>query len=121
MAIRGVRGATTADQNTKDEILSKTEELLLKIIKENNIDIEDIASVFFSMTDDLTAEFPAVAARNMGWTYTPLFCQKELTIDSGLGKCIRVLLHVNSSKSQKEMLHQYLRGAKVLRPDFSKE
>jgi chorismate mutase len=118
MAVRGIRGATTVSEDSKEEILLKTEELLLEIVKNNKLQIDDIASAFFSMTDDLTAEFPAVAARKIGWNETPLFCTKELSVNKALKKCIRVLLHVNSDKKQSQVAHVYLHEAKSLRPDI---
>jgi len=118
MAVRGIRGATTSDANTKREILAKTKEMLEVLVRLNNIRIEDIASAVFSVTDDLNAEFPAVAARQMGWLYTPLFCTLEIPVQGSLRSCIRVLLHVNSILRQDEVTHVYLHGAKKLRPDL---
>ena len=121
MMIRGVRGATTVNSNTREDIVGETEWLLKAIIEKNNISVENIASVIFSVTDDLNAEFPAVAARNMGWIYTPLFCTLEIPVPDSLRKCIRVLLHINSDRPQKEMKHVYLNGAERLRPDIGTE
>ncbi len=118
MAVRGIRGATTSDANTKSEILAKTKEMLEVLVRLNNIRVEDIASAVFSVTDDLDAEFPAVAARQMGWIYTPLFCTMEIPVRGSLRNCIRVLLHVNSELRQDEITHVYLHGAKKLRPDL---
>lgn len=120
MAARGIRGATTVEENTKEEIVAKTEEMLKAIIEKNNIVIDDIASAVFSVTDDIDAEFPAVAARNMGWIYTPLFCTREIPVKGSLSNCIRVLLHVNTEIKQKDVIHVYLNGAKKLRPDLEK-
>jgi chorismate mutase len=119
MAVRGLRGATTVESNTREEILAKTQELLEIMIKENSIPIDDIASAIFSVTEDLNAEYPAVAARKIGWIYTPLFCAREIDVVKSLRKCIRVLLHINSDKRQDEMLHIYLYDAKKLRPDLN--
>jgi chorismate mutase len=118
MAVRGIRGATTADSNTRDEIIAKTRELLESLVRQNHTELPDIASAVFSVTKDLDAEFPAVAARAMGWQYTPLFCTTEMAIPGSLISCIRVLLHVNTDKRQDEMIHVYLYGAKNLRPDL---
>ncbi|HON78330.1 MAG TPA: chorismate mutase [Spirochaetota bacterium] len=118
MTVRGIRGATTVTENTRDEIIEKTKELLDVLVKKNNLNIEDIASAIFSVTDDVTAEFPAVAARKIGWLYTPLFCTKEIPVPGSLNMCIRVLLHVNSTKKQEEMIHEYLYEARKLRPDL---
>lgn len=118
MAVRGVRGATTVEANTKEEIISKTEELLKGLIEVNDIQLEDVASVIFSATDDIDAEFPAVAARQIGWIYTPLFCTREIPVKGSMSGCIRVLMHVNSEKSQDEMVQLYLHEAAKLRPDL---
>jgi chorismate mutase len=119
--VRGIRGATTVESNTREEILNKTRELLEKIVARNNIKQEDIASVIFSVTDEIDAEFPAVAARRIGWLYTPLFCTREIPVKGSLGKCIRVLLHVNSDKDQKDIIHIFLYDAVKLRPDLESE
>lgn len=119
MATRGVRGAITVKKNEKDAIVFATEMLLEKIISVNKIKVEDIAAAIFSVTPDLTKEFPAIAAREMGWLYTPLMCTNEIDIEGSLKKCIRVLLIVNSEKSQDKMKHIYLDEAQKLRPDLS--
>ncbi len=115
MRIRGIRGAVTAKKNTRGEILSATKELLSEMVKSNHLEIGEIASAIFSVTKDLNAEFPAAAAREMGWEETPLLCTCEIDVPKSLKRCIRVLLHVNSEKSQSEMRHVYLRGAVKLR------
>lgn len=115
--IRGIRGATSIDSNATDAILSGTKELLKTIFEVNNIQIDDIASIFFSATKDLNREFPAKAAREMGLTYTPLLCLNEIEIPGRLSKCIRVLIHVNTDIPQKEIQHVYLKNAIKLRPD----
>lgn len=119
MATRGVRGAITVKKNEKDAIVFATEMLLEKIISVNKIKVEDIAAAIFSVTPDLTKEFPAIAAREMGWLYTPLMCTNEIDIEGSLKKCIRVLLIVNSERSQDKMKHIYLDEAQKLRPDLS--
>ncbi|MBT5856004.1 chorismate mutase [bacterium] len=116
---RGIRGAITVDQNDRAEILTNTRELLDTLIKENNIHTDDIASIFFSVTQDLNAEFPAVAARDMGLVHTPLLCLNEIDVPGKLKLCIRVLMHVNTPKAQKEVRHAYLRNAVSLRPDHT--
>ncbi|MTI79342.1 MAG: chorismate mutase [Firmicutes bacterium] len=119
--VRGVRGAITVEQNTAVEITKATQELLTSIIKENKISIDDICSVFFTITKDLNAQFPARAAREMGWQDVPLLCAQELDVPGSLSRCIRVLLHINTSQSQQEIEHVYLREAKKLRPDLTNE
>jgi chorismate mutase len=118
MAIRGIRGATTVDANTREQIIARTLELLEGLAERNSFAIEDIASAIFSVTEDLDAEFPAVAARKLGWIYTPLFCTREIPVPGSLRSCIRVLLHINSEKKQEEMIHLYLHDAVKLRPDL---
>ncbi len=115
---RGIKGATTVERNTRDEILAATTELLQLMIERNGIEPDDVASALFTTTTDLNAEFPAVAARRMGWTEVPLVCAHELDVPGSLGMCLRILLHVNTEKSAREINHVYIRGARVLRPDI---
>lgn len=117
--VRGIRGAITVERNTREEIIAATKELLLSLIRENEIEIEDIASIFFTLTPDLDAEFPALAARELGWQYVPLLCAQEIDVPGAMGKVLRVLMHVNTEKSQKELKHLYLKGAATLRLDLS--
>lgn len=119
MYCRGIRGATTVERNDREEILAATTELLQLLILHNDLKTEDIASVIFTLTDDLNAEFPAVAARGLGWTETALMCARELPIPGSLDKCIRILLHVNTERSAAEIQHIYIRGAVKLRPTLS--
>ena len=120
MTVRGIRGAITVESNTRKDILSETHLLLKEMLKENSIKAHDIVSIFFSMTHDLDAVFPAAAAREMGLTQTPLLCLNEVDIPGGLKQCIRILMHVNSDVPQSEMSHIYLKQAVKLRPDISK-
>jgi chorismate mutase len=119
MRSRGVRGATTATANTREAICSATQELLRRLVEANEIPIEEIGSAFFTVTDDLDAEYPALAAREMGWVYVPLLCAREIAVPGGLARCIRVLLHVNTEKTQEQIRHVYLREAVILRPTFA--
>lgn len=116
---RGIRGATTVEHNNREEILSATTELLQLMIRHNDLQTEDIASAIFSLTEDLDAEFPAVAARGLGWTEVPLMCAREIPVPGSLDRCIRVLLHVNTTRSMAEIQHIYIRGAVNLRPTFA--
>jgi chorismate mutase len=118
MTVRGVRGATTVAEDTPDAILEATEELVREIVAANAIHSEDVASALFTVTPDLHAEFPAAAARRMGWTMVPLLNFTEIGVPGRLERCIRVLLHVNTDRLQKEMVHVYLRDAVSLRPDL---
>lgn len=118
MPVRGIRGATSVHANTREDIIARTKELLAAMVSKNEVLMEDIASAVFSVTDDLFAEFPAVAARELGWIFTPLFCTREIPVPGSLKGCVRVLLHVNSGKRQEEMVHLYLHEAEKLRPDL---
>lgn len=114
---RGVRGATTAEANTREAILSATRELLERIIVRNEVHEEDVASVFFTVSDDLDAEYPALAARQLGWVDAALLCAREIPVrGQTVARCVRVLLHVNTDRTAKEIRHVYLRGAVALRP-----
>ena len=117
--LRGIRGATTVDANTKEAILQAATELLTSIIEANDIQRDDVASVFFSTTTDLNAEFPAVAARQLGWTDVALMCGHEMYVPGSLPMCLRILMHVNTPKAQDEMRFVYLRGARALRQDLA--
>ncbi len=116
--IRGIRGAIIVKKNSPKEILDATGRLLEEIVKSNDVSIEDIASVIFTVTHDLNAVFPAEAARKIGWKHVPLLCAKEIDVPKSLKKCVRVLMLVNSAKRQQDVKHIYLEGAKVLREDF---
>ena len=118
MKVRGVRGATTSDSNSREDILLAAHDLITGIIETNEIVVDDVASILFSTTADLNAEFPAVAARNLGFTNTALECLVEMNVPGSLSRCIRVLMHVNSDKQQKEIRHIYLKNAKSLRADL---
>ena len=119
MRLRGIRGATTVEDNTKEAILQATNELLQAIIEANGVERDDVASVFFSTTPDLDAEFPAVAARNLGWSKVALMCAHEMNVPGSLPMCLRILMHVNTSKAPAEIEFVYLRGARALRPDLA--
>ena len=121
MYCRGIRGATTVEQNDREEILTATKELLELLIEKNDLHKEDVASAIFSMTDDLDADFPALAARTLGWTEVALICMREIPVPNSLSKCIRILLHVNTERSASEIQHDYIRGAAKLRPNFRVE
>jgi chorismate mutase len=116
-ACRGIRGATTADANTREAILDATRELLTLLIEANGLHPDDIASAIFSTTPDLNAEFPAVAARALGWLDTALLCTHEMAVPGSLPRCIRVLIHWNTTRRADEVRHVYLRGAESLRPE----
>jgi chorismate mutase len=119
--LRGVRGATTVEANNKEAILQAAHELLSALIEANEIRSDDVASVFFSTTPDLNAEFPAVAARQMGWSHVALMCGHEMSVPGSLPMCLRITMHVNTAKPQNEVQFVYLRGARALRPDLADE
>jgi len=116
-ACRGVRGAVTVKENTEEAILDATRELLQIIIRRNEMHPDDIASVYFTTTADLNATYPALAARQIGWSDVALLCGHEMAVPGGLGMCIRVLIHWNTTRCAKEIVHVYLREAQSLRPD----
>lgn len=118
-ACRGVRGATTVAADDRDQILTATRQMLALMIRRNGIRGTDVASVLFTVTNDLSAEFPALAARQLGWLEVPLLCGYEISVPNGLPRCIRVLVHWNTDQPQAEIHHVYLHGAKKLRPDLS--
>ncbi len=113
--VRGIRGATTAEDNSKQAIVSATKEMLERLVEANDLDVDDVASAVFSTTPDLTAEFPAVAARQIGWTYVALMCGHEMAVPDAQDRCIRVLVLVNTDKSARELTNVYLRDAANLR------
>src|SRR5262245_58136154 len=117
---RGVRGATTVDRNDREEILSVTRQMLALLIRLNGIDKQDVCSAIFSTTRDLDAEFPALAARQLGWIDVPLLCGHEISVPGSLARCIRVLVHWNTDVPQSEIQHIYIRDAVRLRPDLCK-
>jgi chorismate mutase len=119
MPCRGVRGATTTDSNTSQDILKATRELLALMIRLNDIQPEDVASALFSTTRDLDAEFPALAARQLGWMDVALMCTYELSVPGSLQRCVRILLHWNTEKTASEIVHVYIKDAANLRPDRS--
>ena len=120
MLVRGVRGATTVENNTRDEILTATRQLFALMIRLNGIEPEMAASAMFSVTTDLNAEFPALAARQLGWLEVPLLCTYEIDVPGSLKKCIRILVNWNTDKPQRDIKHVYIKEAVRLRPDLSK-
>lgn len=121
MLVRGFRGATTVDANTREEILDATSELLQALLQANDIQHDHVASIIFTTTLDINAEFPAVAARNLGWTDIALMCGHEMSVPGSLQRCVRILMHVNTELAVDQVKHIYLRGAMALRPDLAGE
>jgi chorismate mutase len=119
-ATRGVRGATTVESNEASAILERTVELLRLLVDSNGIRAEEVASAIFTVTEDLDAEFPALAARSLpGWEEVPLLCGREIPVPGSLGRCVRILIHWNTTRSQREVRHTFLRGARELRPAWA--
>lgn len=120
MICRGVRGATTVPANDREEILAATRQLVALMIRRNGIKREDVGSAIFTTTPDLDAEFPALAARQLGWLEVPMLCGHEIAVPGSLPHCIRVLVHWNTETPQHEIQHTYIREAVRLRPDLCK-
>ncbi len=116
--VRGVRGATTISEDNPEEVIKATQELLTALLRANDIEVGDVISAVFTATQDITSGFPALAARMLGWTQVPLMCTQEMAVGGALPRCIRVLLHVNTNKSQQEIIHVYLQEAATLRKDL---
>jgi chorismate mutase len=115
---RAIRGATTVESDTPEQIRRATRELLEAIVADNGITSADVISAIFTVTHDLTSEFPAHAARELGWLDVPLLCTLEIPVPGSLARCIRVLLHVESDASRAGIRHVYLHDARTLRPDL---
>ena len=119
MPVRGIRGAVVADNDQSEDVLEATRDLLKAISRSNpSLIPEDIASVIFTTTEDLTSEYPAKAARLLGWLAVPLFCAREIPVPGALPRCIRVLIHWNTEQPQSAVKHVYLGEAAKLRPDL---
>jgi len=118
MTVRGVRGATTVAINESGAILQATETLLMAMIAENQIESDDLAAAYFTMTADLDATFPAAAARQLGWQHVPLLDAQEIPVPGSLPYCIRILLLWNNDVPQNKVVHIYQGDARQLRPDL---
>ena len=118
--LRGVRGATTVDEDDPRQIAERTSELVRILVEANGIRAEDVASAVFTATPDLSAAFPAVAARTVpGWEAVPLLCAREIPVPGALGLCIRVLIHWNTDRPASAVRHAFLRAARSLRPEWA--
>jgi chorismate mutase len=119
--VRGVRGATVVGEDNPEAIQTATRELLQAIMTANpDLKVEDLASAFFTVTDDLKSTYPALAARQLGWVQVPMLCAREIPVPNGMPRCIRILLHWNTTLSQEDIQHVYLGAAASLRPDLLK-
>lgn len=121
MRVVGVRGATNCVVDTDEEITAKTQELVEHLIEANNIENEDLISIFLTATDDLSAAFPAKAVRELGYADVPLMGARELCVENGVKRCIRVLIHCYSDLERADVKHIYLGEAKSLREDLPAE
>ncbi|MED2943616.1 chorismate mutase [Bacillus swezeyi] len=120
MMMRGIRGATTVEQDTDNDITAKTKQLIEKMISENEIEPEQVVQILISATSDIHAAFPAKVVRTIdGWQHVPVMCMQEMDVEHGLKQCIRVMLTVQTEKRQDEVRHVYLENAVILRPDLS--
>lgn len=115
---RGVRGAIPVKDNTRHNILSASDRLLQVMIEKNGIVADDVCSAIFTTTTDINAEYPAIAARKLGWHDVALLCGHEMCVPHGLTSCLRILVHWNTEKSPQEIVHVYLEEAQMLRPDL---
>ena len=118
VAVRALRGATTVDEDTAEQINKRVQALVHAMLERNSVDKEDLISIVFTATDDIHAMFPAAAARAIGLGDVPLVCARELDIDGGTPRCIRVLMHLTTERTRAELHHVYLEGAKGLRDDL---
>jgi chorismate mutase len=121
MTTRGIRGATTVERNDREQILAATRELLEVLVRLNGLRADDVAYVWFTVTPDLDAEFPAFAAREIGWTEVPLMCGREIPVPGAISGCIRLLIAWNTAKTQREIRHAFLHRARELRPAWAVE
>ncbi|HEY5502908.1 MAG TPA: chorismate mutase [Candidatus Anoxymicrobiaceae bacterium] len=118
MRVRALRGAVTADEDTKDEIISSTTELLEEMLDRNDVGTEDVVFIIFTATGDLTAEFPAAAARKIGLSHIPVICARELEVEGSLPRTVRVMMLINTDKAREGLRHVYLKDARQLRMDL---
>lgn len=116
--VRAIRGATTLERDDRDHLIGRTQELIARVFERNGLAEDDLVSIVFTATDDIASAFPAEAAREAGITHTPLLCARELGIDGGIGRCIRVLVHAYTARSKADLRHVYLHRARQLRTDL---
>jgi chorismate mutase len=116
--VRALRGATTIDEDTPAQIEKRVVELLKQMIDRNGVDHDDLISVFFTATEDVVSTFPATAARTYGLGDVPLICARELSVEGGTPRCIRVMMHLTTERTRQELHHVYLEGARGLRDDL---
>jgi chorismate mutase len=119
VAVRAVRGAVQVADNDRDEILTATAELVTEVMARNELTTDDVISVIFTATSDLTAEFPALAARQLGFQEVPLLCGAEISVPGAMPRVVRLMMHVETDKPRSSVQHVYLRGAAALRLDIA--
>lgn len=119
MTLAAIRGATTLDADTREEIVMRSQELVLALFEKNSLDPDDVVSIVFTSTPDVTAEFPAIAVRELGHSQIPLLCAREMAVKDAIRLCIRCLVHADVKGSRRDVQHVYLREAQKLRPDLS--
>ena len=117
MWCRGIRGAITVSENTKEAIIAASKALLQNLIEANEVEVSDIACILFTTTSDLNAAFPAAGARELGWTQVPLLCGHEMNVPESLPSCLRVMVLFNTNKKNEEIIHVYLGDAVTLRDE----
>ena len=117
-AVRALRGATTVDADTPEQLHERVQALLQRMLDRNDVDKNDCISILFTATDDIHSIFPAAAAREIGFGDVPLICARELDIVGGTAMCVRVMMHINTEKLRGELHHVYLEGARALRDDL---
>jgi chorismate mutase len=118
LALRALRGATTVDEDTREQIHERVKALLAELFERNGLEHDDLVSILFTATDDLHSAFPAEAARAFGLGDVPLICARELDIEGGTPRCIRLLVHLTTERARDELRHVYLEGARGLRDDL---
>lgn len=120
MSVRAVRGATQLTSDTREEMLERVAEMVTEVMTVNGLDVDDFISVIFTATSDLVSEFPAYAARGLGFGEVPLICARELEIDGSMPRVVRMMAHVETDRARSEITHVYLHGAASLRSDLTK-
>ncbi|MEX2550215.1 MAG: chorismate mutase [Nitriliruptoraceae bacterium] len=116
--VRALRGATTLETDEREHLFERTQELIAGVFERNELTEDDLISIIFTATDDVRSAYPAEAAREAGITHVPLLCTRELDIDGGIGRCIRILIHAYTTRTAHELRHVYLHEARQLRTDL---
>ena len=120
MAVRAIRGATQLEEDARDHMLERVAEMVTDVMEANGLEVDDFISVIFTATSDLVSEFPAYAARRLGFGEIPLICARELEIDGSMPRCVRMMAHVETDLPRSDITHVYLHGAAALRSDLTR-